>query len=114
MATAGESSGGNAWVESYLDAREYAPSSLLDLRMQGVDAVLFSCRWLEAGQTLTTCLPALAAVLTYGLSSEYLKSTKEAEAKEKVPDANRSLYRCGQVDWLVVDQLPFTLHFRTP
>jgi hypothetical protein len=34
------------------------------------------------------------AVLTYGLSSEYLKSTKEAEAKEKAPDADRSLYRC--------------------
>lgn len=34
-------------------------------------------------------------MLTYGLSSEYLKSTKEAEAKKKAPDADRSLYRCG-------------------
>lgn len=33
------------------------------------------------------------AVLTFGLSSEYLKSTREAQAKEKVPDADRSLYR---------------------
>ena len=34
-------------------------------------------------------------MLTYGLSSEYLKSTKEAQAKSKAPDADRSLYRCG-------------------
>ncbi|KAI3435641.1 hypothetical protein D9Q98_001699 [Chlorella vulgaris] len=48
---AAESSGGNAWVESYLDA-----------------------------------------LLTYGLSSEYLKSTKEAKAKSKTQDADRSAY----------------------
>lgn len=34
----------------------------------------------------------LDALLTYGLSSEYLKYTKEAKAKEKAPDADRSLY----------------------
>ncbi|KAL4458202.1 hypothetical protein ABPG75_013067 [Micractinium tetrahymenae] len=34
----------------------------------------------------------LDALLSFGLSSEYLKSTKEAQAKEKVPDADRSLY----------------------
>ena len=37
-------------------------------------------------------------MLSYGLSSEYLKSTKEAEAKSKAPDADRSIYRCGQAD----------------
>ena len=40
--------------------------------------------------------PGVPAVLSYGLSSEYLKTTKEAEAKAKVPDADRSLYRWGR------------------
>ncbi|PSC69593.1 Sucrose-phosphate synthase [Micractinium conductrix] len=34
----------------------------------------------------------LDALLTYGLSTEYLKSTRESEAKRKAPDADRSLY----------------------
>ena len=45
----------------------------------------------------------LPAVLTYGLSTEYLKSTRESEAKRKAPDADRSLYRCVQStskEWL--------------
>lgn len=37
----------------------------------------------------------LDSVLTYGLSSEYLKSTKEAKAKSKTQDADRSAYRCN-------------------
>lgn len=34
-------------------------------------------------------------MLSYGLSSEYLTSTKEAKAKSKTIDADRSLYRCA-------------------
>lgn len=46
-----------------------------------------------AGAAQVLSAPRLPAVLSYGLSSEYLKSTKEAEAKSKAPDADRSIYR---------------------
>ena len=56
--------------------------------------------WWRVGwpQLLPRMTAPLLAVLTYGLSSEYLKSTKEAQAKSKAPDADRSLYRCGGAD----------------
>ena len=118
MAT--DSSAGNAWVDSYLDARKCmliylgwdgaspawmgaAPQPCLLERLRASPAPTRRRRRRAACGGAATCsacsskpmpLHRPPAVLTYGLSSEYLKSTKEAQAKSKAPDADRSLYRC--------------------
>ena len=97
-AMAAESTAGNAWVDSYLDARERGSSAASSGLPVGpcartcpgaALAVLVLPEPLQYGNFVQP----RPAVLTYGLSSEYLKSTKEAQAKSKAPDADRSLYR---------------------
>lgn len=83
-----DSSAANAWVDSYLDAREW----------EGGQGLLLpaASRRRRQRQLVDPLLPLGAprpAVLSYGLSSEYLTSTKEAKAKSKTIDADRSLYR---------------------
>ena len=108
---AADSSAGNAWVDSYLDARkccgscaECAPASCLACGQRRGHPARRRRRAASGTGIRVTCKTVLPpcivapAVLTYGLSSEYLKSTKEAQAKSKAPDADRSLYRCGGAD----------------
>lgn len=79
---ASNASSSNAWVDSYLDARERTPPR------EGFWTAIAHCMATHTRRA-TQSVARRAAVLSFGLSSEYSAATKD---ESKAPNADRSLY----------------------